>query len=377
MIRSRKCEPIPGRTIHKVLVLGADIALQTGFLNRASQGTAAFQLYSTLGVGIGVSRSALEDGCQAVLQLWSLPLVERFHGITETFMKGHRGAILVLRPDETDMLEQLLSLLPDHSRKRLMVVIVGTDSSVEHALADISEVLGQAPTVSDTVTVQDCIDFFAQSLSKVGRRKTCLPVVTLLDGNECPPQEPILDSKSMPLSSREEIALIKEMAESLGAPCSSTHCIIELDEGTVKVELGTGEIRLESAICQHCLKSCERIPRLCIVGMDSGWSHEDIGPRAMLTMAKIYGLVTGDFPEHVRTQLHRASRCSKLELPQVEGESEETIEQLRRLGYVKRGRRWTLLEAAGRRVLQGRLSPADCDAIAREFLRTQEVTSVR
>ncbi|UCH04488.1 MAG: hypothetical protein JSW05_13145 [Candidatus Thorarchaeota archaeon] len=377
MIRSRKCEPIPGKTIHKVLVLGADIALQTGFLNHASQGTAAFQLYSTLGVGIGVTRSALEDGCQAVLQLWSLPLVERFNGITQTFMKGHRGAILVLRPDETEIIEQLFSLLPDHSRERLMVIIVGTDSSVERALADISEVLGKAPTVADTANVQDCIEFFAQSLSEDGGSRTCLPVVTLLDASECPPQEPILDSTSMPLSSREEIAYIKEMAESLGAPCTSTHCIIELDEGTVKVELSTGEIRLEPVICQHCLKSCVRTPRLCIVGMDSGWSYEDIGPRAMLTMAKIFGLVTDDLPEHVRTQLHRASRCHRIELPHVEGRSEETMERLKRLGYVKRGRRWTLLEAAGRRVLQGRLSPADCDAIAREFLRTQEMTSAR
>ena len=375
MIRSRKCAPIPGRTIHKVLVLGADIALQTGFLNQASQGTAAYQLYSTLGVGIGVSRSALEDGCQAILQLWSLPLVERFHGITQTFMKGHRGAILVLRPDESEMFEQLFSRLPEHSRTRLMVVIVGTDANIEQSLAGITEALGKPPTLSNTVSVQDCIEFFAKSLSKKSGRESSLPVVAVLDDSECPPQEPILDSRSMPLSSREEIRLIKEMAESLGAQCSSTHCIIELDEGTVKVELSTGEVRLESAICRHCLKSCVRVPRICIVGMDSGWSLDDIGPRAMLTMAKIYGLVTGDLPKHVRGQLHRASRCSKIELPQAEEESEEMMERLMRLGYIKRGRRWTLLEAAGRRVIQGRLSPADCDAIAREFLRTREVTN--
>ncbi len=377
MNRSIKCEPIPGRTIHKVLVMGADIALQTGFLNQASQGTAAYQLYSTLGVGIGVSRSALDDGCQAVLQLWSLPLVERFHGITQTFMKGHRGAILVIRPDEADSFEALLSRLPDHSRERLMVVIVGTDASGEQALADISQALGKDPVISNTVNVKDCVEFFAQGLSTEGACRAHLPVVAFLDESECPPQEPILDSKAMPLSSREEIALIKETAESVGARCSSTHCIIELDEGIVTVELGTGEIRLESAICQHCLKSCVRTPRLCIVGMDSGWSHEEIGPRAMLTMAKIHGLVTDNLPEQVRTQLHRASRCSRIELPQVGEESEETMERLKRLGYVKRGRRWTLLEAANRRVLQGRLSPADCDAIAREFLRTQEMTSAR
>jgi hypothetical protein len=348
-----------------------------GFLNQASQGTAAYQLYSTLGVGIGVSRSSLKDGCQAILQLWSLPLVERFHGITQTFMKGHRGAILVLRPDETEMLEHLFSLLSDDSRKRLLVVVVGTDAGAEQALTDISEVLGMPPMVSNTGNVQDCIEFFAQSLSMGSGSETNLPAVVFFDGSECPPQEPILDSKAMPLSSRQEVALIKDMAESLGASCSSTHCTIELDEGTIKVELSTGEIRLESAICQHCLKNCVRIPRICIVGMDSGWSHEDIGPRAMLTMAKIYSLVTGDLPDHVSTQLHRASRCSKIELPEVEEESEETMERLKRLGYIKRGRRWTLLEAAGRRVLQGRLSPADCDAIAREFLRTQEMTNAR
>ncbi|MHA2380344.1 MAG: hypothetical protein ACXADS_13810 [Candidatus Thorarchaeota archaeon] len=377
MIRSRRSAPVQGRIIHKAVVLGADTALQTGFLNRASQGTAAYQLYSTLGVGIGVSKSTLKDGCQSVLQLWSLPLSERFHGITQTFMKGHHGAIVVLRPDETEVFERLFSGLSDHSRERLMVVIVGTDLSLERALSDITGVMGRLPAVSHMENVSSCMEFFAQSLGRKTRKVSRLPLVVLIDDGECPPQEPVLDSKSMPPSSREEIKYIREMVESLGATCSSTHCTIELDEGLVKVELSTGDVRMESAICKHCLKNCARLPRLCIVGTDSGWTHEEIGPRALLTMAKIYGLMTGELPELVRTQLHRASRCSNIVLPQIEEECEETLERLTRLGYTKRGKRWTLLEAAGRRVRQGRLSPGDCDAIAREFLRTQEMTSAR
>ncbi|MHA2300900.1 MAG: hypothetical protein ACXACD_08085, partial [Candidatus Thorarchaeota archaeon] len=84
--------PDSARVMYKALVLGVNSALQTGFLNIASEGTVAYQLHSTVGVGIGVSRSRLDDGREAVLQLWALPTSERFPGLTQTYMRGHRGA---------------------------------------------------------------------------------------------------------------------------------------------------------------------------------------------------------------------------------------------------------------------------------------------
>ncbi len=374
MIRLATEAPATGRLIHKALVLGADLALQTGFLNRASNGNAAFQLYPTLGVGIGVSRSTLEDGCQAVLQLWSLPLSERHHGITDTFMKGHRGAVVVLRPDETDLFEQLFFRLSEKARNLLMIVLVGVSSDFEQAMLTVSQVLGRTPPIRHMDSVTTCLELLATCLSERAQEVTSLPLIALLDEDECPAQMPILESRSMPPSSREEIEMIRQVAEEVGVSCTSTHCMIELDEGTIKVELSTGETRLESAICRYCLKSCARFPRLCIVGMDSGWASEEVGNRALLTMAKIYGLATGELPDNIRMQLHRSSRCSELELHEDLDESGEVYEKLMRLGYASRTEERTLQAAAQKRVREGRLSLADYDTIMRGLRRMHDIT---
>lgn len=354
--------------------MGADLALQVGFLNRASNGNAAFQLYPTLGVGIGVSRSTLEDGCQAVLQLWSLPLSERYHGITETFMKGHRGAVVVLRPDETDLFEQLFFRLSERARSLLMIVFVGPSSDFDQAVLKVSRVIGRTPHIRHMDSVTSCLELLASCLSERFQEVTSLPLIALLDEDECPAQLPILDSRSMPPSSREEIELIRQVAEVFGVSCTSTHCAIDLDEGTIRIEFSTGETRLEAAICSYCLNTCSRFPRLCIVGMDSGWASVDVGERALLTMAKIYGFATGGLPDHVRMQLQRSSRCSAFELRKDLGESTEVHEKLMRLGYASRTEERTLQAVAQRRVREGRLSPADYDTIMRGLRRMHEIT---
>lgn len=374
MIHSASEAPVAGRLIHKALVLGADLALQTGFLNRASNGNAAFQLYPTLGVGIGVSRSTLEDGCQAVLQLWSLPLSERFHGITETFMKGHRGAVVVLRPEETDLFEQLYYRLSEKARQLLMIVFVGHSSDFEQAVLTVSQVLGRTPAICHMDSVTSCLELLASCLSERSHEVANLPLIAMLDEDECPAQLPILQSRTLPPSSKEEIELIRQVAEAVGVSSTSTQCTIELDEGTIKVELSTGNTRLESAICSYCRKDCARLPRLCIVGIDSGWASEDVGVRALLTMAKVYGLASGELPDHVRMQLHRSSRCSEFQLREDLEEPNEAQEKLMRLGYASRSEERTLQTAAQKRVHEGRLSPADYDTIMRGLKRMHDIT---
>ena len=66
-----------GRMIFKVLVVGNDLPLQTGFLSRASGDRVSCQLYSALGLSLGVVSLDYPDNLSVVLQLWSVPFSER------------------------------------------------------------------------------------------------------------------------------------------------------------------------------------------------------------------------------------------------------------------------------------------------------------
>ncbi|TFG28676.1 hypothetical protein EU527_16995, partial [Candidatus Thorarchaeota archaeon] len=64
---------VKSRMIFKVLVLGRDIALQTGFLCRASGNNVSTQLFNTLGVSLGVAKNNQRDDISVAIQLWVLP----------------------------------------------------------------------------------------------------------------------------------------------------------------------------------------------------------------------------------------------------------------------------------------------------------------
>jgi signal recognition particle receptor subunit beta len=355
----------------KALLLGVNAALKTGFLNIASEGTVAYQLHSTVGVGIGVSRCRLEDGGEAVLQLWALPTTERFPGLIQTFMRGHRGAIIVLRPEEADSFADLYRMLTDRSRKFLLVVIVRSGRESETAIEKIAQILRTQPTVYHAESIGNIVDSFAAKLRGGDDSKTGLPYIVLLDEEACPPQDPILSPNQLPPNSKEEMSIIRENAKSFGVASTSTHCILELDEGIMKVDLSKGDAVLEPIICDYCLKKCVRRSKICIVGTDAGWSSEDLGARALLTMAKIYALATREIPDHVEKQLYQASRCSKIELPHDFGNKPQLEQRLAKLGYIKRGVSWTLLDEANRRRQDGRLSETDYESIARR-IQSQE-----
>jgi hypothetical protein len=358
--------PDGARVTYKALVLGADSALQTGFLNIAAEGTVAYQLHSTVGVGIGVSRTRLGDGREAVLQLWALPTTERFPGLTQTFMRGHRAAIIVLRPQEADSFVDLYRTLNKRSKALLIVAIVGNGRGTEEAIEQISRVLGYQPSVHHLESIEETI----RSLVSMLCGNDCngnLPFIVLLTENACPAQLPIMSPNQLPPNSKEEMTIIRKNAEAFGISSTSTHCFVELDEGTLKIELSMGDAILEPVICQYCVKKCVRRSKICIVGTDAGWSSEDLGARALLTLAKIYALATREIPDHVEKQLYQASRCSRIELPQDLSSKPLLEERLTRLGYIKKGVSWTLLDEANRRVQDGRLSENDYESIARRI----------
>ena len=229
MNRSTNEIPDNARVMYKALVLGVNAALQTGFLNIASEGTVAYQLHSTAGVGIGVSRSRLDDGREAVLQLWALPSTERFPGLTQTFMRGHRGAIIVLRPDEADSFADLLRMLTDKSRTFLLVVIVGNGRGTEEAIEAISQVLGTSPSVVYSESVSAVMQTFASML--LNESSAEMPSIIILNEDACPAQQPILSPNQLPPNTKEEMRIIRESAESFGIGSTSTHCILQVEEG--------------------------------------------------------------------------------------------------------------------------------------------------
>jgi len=55
--------------VFKVLVLGRDLPLQTGFLNRVSGERVTNQLYNTLGVSLGIATNEGHKDVSTVLQL--------------------------------------------------------------------------------------------------------------------------------------------------------------------------------------------------------------------------------------------------------------------------------------------------------------------
>jgi hypothetical protein len=358
------------RVMYKALVLGSNTDLQTGFLNIASDGAVAYQLHATVGVGIGVSRSRLDDGGEAVIQLWALPNTERISGLTQTFMRGHRGAIIVIRPSEVDSFEDMYRILTDKSQASLLVAIVGNGTGVEDAIDHISEVLGTAPFVQQIESVSCAMEEFVALIRDSGVSNGN-PIVALLDDDSCPAQQPILSPNQLPASSAEEMRIIRETAESFGVLSTNTHCLLELEEGVVKIELSMGGAILEPVICEYCLRKCIRRSKICIVGKDPGWSSEDLGARALLTLAKVYALASRELPEDIEKQLYQASRCSKIELPHDLSSKPLLEERLSRLGYIKKGVSWTLLDEASRRVQEGRLSETDYESIARR-IRSQE-----
>jgi signal recognition particle receptor subunit beta len=362
--------PDGARVTYKALVLGVNSALQTGFLNVAAEGTVAYQLHSTIGVGIGVSRSRLDDGREAVLQLWALPTTERFPGLTQTFMRGHKGAIIVLRPEEAHSFMDFHRILAEKSRKYMIVVIIGKGRGAEEAIEHIAQVLRVQPLIRHLESVGDAIRYLA---SRLCGNDSCTdtPLIALLSEDACPEQQPLVSPNQLPPNSEIEMMIIRENAEAFGIRTTSTQCILELDEGTLKIDLSMGDVILEPVICQYCFKKCVRRSKICIVGTDAGWSSEDFGVRALLTLAKIYALATLEIPEHVEKQLYQASRCSKIELPHDLSSKPFLEERLTRLGYIKKGVSWTLLDEANRRVQDGRLSENDYEFIARR-IQSQE-----
>jgi len=352
--------------IFKVLVLGRDLPLQTGFLNRVSGGRITNQLYNTLGVSLGVATNEDHKDITSVLQLWSLPIDERLNGLTKTFTKGHRGVIAIVKPDEIGSLHSLLRNFSIQPGPNLVVVIVGNVQGVE------LELLGRISFNMDSLDVhtnaisEDVISILSNKLRKKDQSNEEKITVVFMDESQCPLFEPVITTNHEPECSDEDIGEIRSILINQGIRVMGDSCVVELVEGTVWISLRTGTVRLEPIICNYCVRDCKRQTNICIIAVDTGWATQEIGQQALLTTAKVLALSHRNLPSHVEMQLQRASSCTRYELnPDLLDDeilTEIAATQVRS-AFISR----TLLEAASERVKKGKLTQTAYNMLKRKL----------
>jgi len=356
--------------VFKVLVLGRDLLLQTGFLNRVSGERVTNQLYNTLGVSLGISTIEDHKDVSTVLQLWSLPLDERLNGLTKTFTKGHRGVIAIVRSDEIEFIHSLLRNFSIQPGPNLVIVVVGNVQGVE------LEHIGRIPFNMDSLdvhtnaTTENVISILSNQLRKNDQSNEEKITVVFMDESQCPPFEPVITAAHEPECSDEDINEIRSILISQGIRVVGDSCLVELTEGIAWISLRTGTVRLEPIICSYCERDCKRQTNICIIAVDTGWATREIGQRALLTTAKVLALSDRNLPSHVEMQLQRASSCTRFELnPDLlddEIPTKITATQIRS-ALISR----TLLEAASERVKEGRLPQTAYNMLKRKLASLQ------
>ena len=340
--------------IFKVLVIGNDLPLQTGFLSRAAGERVSCQLYNSLGLSLGVVRFDYPDEQSVILQLWSIPLSERMEGLSRNFTRGHSAIILILRPDEIESVPLMFERLSLKTQTPLMIVIVGSVREAEAGSYQLDAFLGSQLPVQAVQIIEEITESVAEGLLKKDSSRSPLPKIVALNEEVCPLYEPTLPEPSSPANSIEEINQIREIAIDLGLRVVEETCAVEMDEGVAWVCMKTGAISLEPGICRFCTHYCKRQAKICIVGTDTGWSSLNLGSRALLTIAKIYALTARMLPSHVKRQVERSIVCLRFN-PNPAIPIEDIPDQYMS-GFKDTKAGESLLEAAKKRVKEGRLS---------------------
>ncbi|MFW9788683.1 MAG: hypothetical protein ACFFE2_08820 [Candidatus Thorarchaeota archaeon] len=343
-----------GRMIFKVLVIGNDLPLQTGFLSRASGDRVSCQLYSTIGLSLGVAKFDFPDNQNVVLQMWSIPISERMEGLSRNFTKGHNAIILIIRPDEIENIPHMFERLSLSPETPLMIVVVGSVREAEAGSSLLNAFLGSQQPVQAVQTIEEITESVATGLLMKKSSIQIPPKIVALDEDVCPLYVPILPEVSTPPNTIEEINQIREIAINLGLRVIGESCAVEMDEGVAWVCMKTGTIRLAPGICRYCSHYCKRQANICIVGTDTGWSSLNIGSRALLTIAKIYALTARTLPSHVKKQIQRATVCFRFDPNPAIPIEEIPDHTLSGFKDSKSGK--SLLQAARERVKEGRLS---------------------
>lgn len=353
-------------------MLGRDLTLQTGFINRVSGERVTNQLYNTLGVSLGIAKYEDHEDISTVLQLWSLPQDERLNGLTKTFTKGHRGVIVIVKPDEIDQIHSLLNSFSLQPGPNLVLVVIGDVRGVETELIARIPINKEFLELQTTATAEDVISILSNQLRTKRKLNDGKISVIFMDQSECPLYDPIATIHHEPEISDQEVDEIRGILIAQGIRVADDSCFVDLPEGRAWISLRTGAVRLEPIICNFCENDCKRQTHICIIAVDSGWSTQEIGQRALLTTAKVLALSEGNLPAHVELQIQRAISCTRFELYPESIEDDMPSQLLftqPRSKHISK----TLLEVASERVKEGRLPKAAYNMLKRKLTTLQNL----
>jgi hypothetical protein len=269
-------------------------------------------------------------------------------------MRGARSSIVVVREEDLADLSHLFLEVAPEQMDSLLIVVVGSVLDRESIRSSVENALHGEFDMHRVHSVQESL----QAMSEVMISRLCdiqhSALVALLDERHCPEFQFQPNQAAMPVNTEEEIRVIRRLASSLGMTVSDTAGVVNLEVGMAQLEFATGTVVFRSRLCEECRQECKKEERICIVGQDKGWSSEGMGPRALLTMAKLQALHAREFPPDVKQQIERAASCSRFtrkRASDTEGSTSEPSTSVHRIRLV----RPTLLEEAERRVKQGRL----------------------
>ncbi len=342
------------RSIAKVIILGHNRSLLAGYLRLSAANCVSFQMYSTLGVGIGVARAMHAVDREIALQIWTIPLIERLGAVSLTFAKGYRAAVALLKPEDVDGFDDILRPIRPDSMDSLMIVIVGSIRDAETSAKTLEEKIGKPLAVRSITSVAEALDILVDEVAN-DRFHSSLPMVLSLPEAACPEFHPNPAAPNVEPLTSEEVQFIRGFAEDIGLEIVSNYAHVMLREGIAKVHVESGVVEFSPKLCGVCKKSCHRSTRICIVGLDNGWSNEGLSKTALLILAKLQGLFGRRLPDHVEIQIRNASNCSNFNLDWSRVEPNDNV--LRYLISEADGpQRDSLLEAAKKRLSEGRLS---------------------
>ncbi len=345
--RMTTSETPKNRMIFKILILGGNPGRRNGFLRAAAGERISCQLHSSIGVSLGVAQTHLSSGENVALQFWALPNDPQYDGLIKSFVKGHKGIILILEAGDEGRIESFFENIPVESVHSTLAVIVGAVQDRAAIMTELRQAVGKPLERSSAKLVHEVVDIMAAAMTG----NDGLPMVVEIPEAACPIYEPELRIGTEEHNSPEEVEEIRNVAHGLGLRTSGNTCEIEVEEGRLQVSMLSGRVLMRPTICEYCRKNCSRRINICIIGQDSGWSSDSHRTKAMLTMAKIVALAERDLPQHVENQLLRSSICR--DFAARDDAPAEILETLIRSDapYNKE----SLLEVADRRVKEGRL----------------------
>ncbi len=360
-------QPEDMRTIvYKTIVMGIEPDLQAGYVSGVSGESFSSQLFPSLGVTLGVTRCHIDEKTDYVFQLWSIPTHYEHGNILRKFYKGHKAVIIIVNHEDINGISDAITNLREDVTQAVLLLIVSDDPISEIEKREIDNILGQPLKLYSAEHLQDSIELLGVLLDEANREEKMKMGLVVLGIDECERFTSNVTRMTLPPVTDEELEIITEYARTQGITCIDESCSFDYPEGYISMDLRSGNVRLKPKTCHNCKRSCKRNAGICIIGVDNGWSTDDIGSRAMLILAKIHALSTRIIPNHVEKQIRYATSC-KYYTPDGSEESIRIESELAIKGYVLKKENSDFLDVAKERLMQKKLPQTAFNSLKRAF----------